>query len=156
MSIKLLTALGLSAVLLGGCGGGSASATPTPEGFMDIPQPVPTEMATPPEMNLTLQGGEGNYKTERFNLFGNYAVDWSLDCTKTTTTIAWGGSLMLQQVDEPLFLEFLFNKVSTPSDGEGSKVQRGQTNLYGLTDADYYLQTAIFECDWEVVFTPSP
>jgi hypothetical protein len=46
--MKLLTALGLTAALLiTGCGGGSAEATPTPEGFMDIPQPVPTEMATP-------------------------------------------------------------------------------------------------------------
>jgi hypothetical protein len=50
--MKLLTALGLTAALLiTGCGGGSAEATPTPEGFMDIPQPVPTEMATPPEMS---------------------------------------------------------------------------------------------------------
>jgi hypothetical protein len=46
--MKLITALGLTAALLvTGCGGGSAEATPTPEGFMDIPQPVPTEMATP-------------------------------------------------------------------------------------------------------------
>ena len=46
--MKLITALGLTAVLLvTGCGGGSAEATLAPEGFMDIPQPVPTEMSTP-------------------------------------------------------------------------------------------------------------
>ena len=46
--MKLLTALGLSgALLVTGCGGGSAEATLAPEGFMDIPQPVPTEMSTP-------------------------------------------------------------------------------------------------------------
>ena len=46
--MKLITALGLTAVLLvTGCSGGSAEATLAPEGFMDIPQPVPTEMSTP-------------------------------------------------------------------------------------------------------------
>jgi hypothetical protein len=51
--MKLITALGLTAALLvTGCGGGSAEATSSSEGFMDIPQPVPTEMATPPEMSI--------------------------------------------------------------------------------------------------------
>lgn len=155
--MKLLTALGLSAALLVmGCGGGSAGGTPTPEGFMDIPQPVPTEMATPPEMNITLEGAEGVYKTERFNLSGNYAVDWSFDCTKTTSTLVWGGSLILLAVVDPLFLEFLVNKMSTPDDGDDSKAQQGETNLYGVPSAEYYLNVAITECDWEVVFTPSP
>ena len=52
LDMKLPTALGLiAALLVTGCGGGSSGGTSSSEGFMDIAQPVPTEMATPPELS---------------------------------------------------------------------------------------------------------
>jgi uncharacterized protein YjbI with pentapeptide repeats len=46
LSMRFLTALGLTVALLAGCSGGSPAANSTPDGSMVVSQPVATEMAT--------------------------------------------------------------------------------------------------------------
>ena len=155
--MKHLIALGLTtALLLTGCGGGgSAAATPTPEGFMDIPQPVPTEMATPAEMRelISFEGGENSGNTKPFVLNGNYAVSWKLSCGKN------GGvfGAFLERTDGVFFPDgMLTGLVVVSGDGANPSYEDGETNLYNIPDAEYYLDITDTFCDWSVVFTPSP
>ena len=130
------------AALLAGCGGGTAAVTPFESN--QVASATPTNPPAPTREIVTVKGS-GISSSKPFHLAGNYLVNW-IATPKSSYGCYHGASL--KRTDGTFMFETIGNEVL--NSGKSSK---GETNLYNLDDADYYID-ASSGCKWVYTFTP--
>jgi hypothetical protein len=135
--------LALVAGLLVGCSGGASMATPNPSSA--VASATPATPSSPAREMVTVKGS-GIASSKPFHLAGNYAVAWvatpkgSSGCYHGATLKRADGTYLFEHIGSDLI--------------NGSEPTNGETNLYNLDDADYYID-ASSGCKWVYTFTPA-
>lgn len=90
--------------------------------------------------------GNGISQSKPFHLGGSYAVGWV--ATPKSSYGCYHGAY-LKRADGTFLFETLGNEMLN-----SGKAAKGETNLFGLDDADYYID-ASSGCKWVYTFTPT-
>lgn len=135
------TLIPMALLLVIGCGG-SGEATET------VPTSLPTAESTPTTVQretITVEGS-GISSSKAFRLSGSYVLQWV--ATADSSVGCYHGA-SLERADGTFMFETIANELI-----DSKKPVSGETNLYNLDDAEYYVD-ASSGCDWVFTFIPN-
>lgn len=117
-----------------------ATATPTP-----APAPAPSAQET-----IKLSGERGE-NTKPFTLkSGNYTVSWKTELRRDSSSCFSGATLY--RVEGKRYIESLYSLTLKREGGDRSA--SGDTEVYGITAGQYYLDVTTTACSWSVEIKP--
>jgi len=124
-----------------GCGGSGTST----EGLANS-QPSTAATETVSQRESVTVTGKGISSSKAFRLAGNYMLQW---VAVADSSVGCYHGANLKRADGTFMFETIANEMI-----ENKKPVTGETNLFNLEDAEYYVDVSS-GCDWEFTFIPN-